>query len=159
MPVVEARVEWEKIERKRLRPRTPNGKFLLRLREVEDYEEIPRRGRLTFHERRQRKARSDAMSNADGMFDRERCRMGLDLKWSLERSHMWRIGITPRAATTVFTRKRWFVQLDMAARGIACCSKYGTSGRIVMHTSALLSPPFGFASDTNPGLWHDPSMS
>jgi hypothetical protein len=30
----------------------------------------------------------------------------------------------------VFTREKWFVQLGMAACGIACCSKCGTSGRI-----------------------------
>src|SRR5260370_33584875 len=32
----------------------------------------------------------------------------------------------------VFTTEKWFVQLGMAARGIACCSKCGTSGRILL---------------------------
>ena len=36
----------------------------------------------------------------------------------------------------VFTREKWFVQLGSAARGIACCSKCGTSGRIVMQAAA-----------------------
>src|SRR5882762_11480133 len=40
----------------------------------------------------------------------------------------------------VFTREKWFVQLDMAARGIACCSKCGTSGRIVIHVQAFQRP-------------------
>jgi hypothetical protein len=31
----------------------------------------------------------------------------------------------------VFTREKWSVQLDMAACGIACCSKCGTSGRMM----------------------------
>jgi hypothetical protein len=30
----------------------------------------------------------------------------------------------------VFTTERWFVQLDMAARGIACRSRASVSGRI-----------------------------
>src|SRR6202030_1202938 len=37
----------------------------------------------------------------------------------------------------VFTKEKWFVQLGMAARGIACCSKCGTSGRIVVQGSAF----------------------
>src|SRR6267378_908612 len=37
----------------------------------------------------------------------------------------------------VFTREKWFVQLGMAARGIACCSKCGTSSRIVMQVPAF----------------------
>ena len=40
----------------------------------------------------------------------------------------------------VFTREKWFVQLGMAARGIACCSKCGTSGRIVIHVQAFQRP-------------------
>src|SRR5580700_6137073 len=40
----------------------------------------------------------------------------------------------------VFTREKWFVQLGMAARGIACCSKCGTSGRIVMQAPAFELP-------------------
>src|SRR5258706_1611183 len=40
----------------------------------------------------------------------------------------------------VFTREKWFVQLGMAARGIACCSKLGTSGRIVMRVPAFKLP-------------------
>src|ERR1700724_3078482 len=40
----------------------------------------------------------------------------------------------------VFTRERWFVQLGMGARGIACCSKCGTSGKIVMQMSAFKLP-------------------
>jgi len=40
----------------------------------------------------------------------------------------------------VFTREKWFVQLGMAARGIACCSKCGTSGRIVMQVQAFKLP-------------------
>src|SRR6267142_1086041 len=40
----------------------------------------------------------------------------------------------------VFTREKWFVQLGMAARGIACCSKLGTSDRIVMQAPAFKLP-------------------
>src|ERR1700730_12442708 len=40
----------------------------------------------------------------------------------------------------VFTREKWFVQLGTAARGIACCSKCGTSGRIVMQVAAFKLP-------------------
>src|SRR5258708_25161437 len=40
----------------------------------------------------------------------------------------------------IFTTERWFVQLDMAARGIACCSKLGTSGRIAMQVAAFKLP-------------------
>src|SRR5229473_2200774 len=40
----------------------------------------------------------------------------------------------------VFTTEKWFVQLGMAARGIACCSKCGTSGRIVMQVPAFKLP-------------------
>src|SRR5437660_11891065 len=40
----------------------------------------------------------------------------------------------------VFTREKWFVQLGMAARGIACCSKCGTSGGIVMQVQAFKLP-------------------
>src|ERR1700681_3040655 len=40
----------------------------------------------------------------------------------------------------VFTREKWFVQLGMAARGIACCSKCGTSGRIVIQVPAFKPP-------------------
>src|ERR1700719_4231876 len=39
----------------------------------------------------------------------------------------------------VFTREKWFVQSGMAARGVACCSKCGTSGTIV-----TLGCPFAF---------------
>jgi hypothetical protein len=40
----------------------------------------------------------------------------------------------------VFTTEKWFVQLGMAARGIACCFKSGTSGRIAMQVSAFKLP-------------------
>src|SRR6266566_5034330 len=40
----------------------------------------------------------------------------------------------------VFTTEKWFVQLGMAARGIACCSKCGTSGRIVIQVPAFKLP-------------------
>src|SRR5258705_6061734 len=40
----------------------------------------------------------------------------------------------------IFTTERWFVQLDMAARGIACCSKLGTSGRITMQVAEFKLP-------------------
>ena len=50
----------------------------------------------------------------------------------------------------VFTTEGWFVQLGMAARGIACCSKCGTSDRIVVQVLAFKVPqfyvPFGFSS-------------
>src|SRR6266404_7881420 len=39
----------------------------------------------------------------------------------------------------VFTTEKWSVQLDMAACGIACCSKCGTSGRIAMPHAAISS--------------------
>jgi hypothetical protein len=38
----------------------------------------------------------------------------------------------------VFTTEKWFVQLGMAVRGIACCSKYGTAGRIAMQMPVRL---------------------
>jgi len=40
----------------------------------------------------------------------------------------------------VLTTKKWFVQSDMAACGIASCSKRGTSGRIVMQVPAFKRP-------------------
>src|SRR6267378_593600 len=40
----------------------------------------------------------------------------------------------------VFTTEKWFVQLGMAARGIACSSKCGTSGRRVMQVPAFKLP-------------------
>ena len=40
----------------------------------------------------------------------------------------------------VFTSEKWFVQLGMAARGIAWCSKCDTSGRIVMQVPAFKLP-------------------
>src|ERR1700691_5344797 len=40
----------------------------------------------------------------------------------------------------IFTKEKWFVQLGMAARGIACCSKGGTSGRTVMQVPAFKLP-------------------
>src|SRR5580704_16167634 len=43
---------------------------------------------------------------------------------------------SPRA----FTTEKWFVQLDMAARGIACSSKRGTSGGTVMQARAFEVP-------------------
>lgn len=44
------------------------------------------------------------------------------------------------ARLRVFTTEKWFVQLGMAARGIACCSKCGTPGRIVMRCRRLSVP-------------------
>ena len=43
----------------------------------------------------------------------------------------------------VFTTEKWFVQLGMAGRGIACCSKCGTSGRIVIQMPAFKLPVYG----------------
>src|SRR6267154_3050639 len=40
----------------------------------------------------------------------------------------------------VFTTEKWFVQLGMAARGIACCSKCGISDRTVMQVPAFKVP-------------------
>src|ERR1700686_2080842 len=40
----------------------------------------------------------------------------------------------------VFTTEKWFVQLGMAARGIACCSKCGASGKIAMQAPAFELP-------------------
>src|SRR5258708_37291146 len=40
----------------------------------------------------------------------------------------------------VFTTEKWLVQLGMAARGIACCSKCGTSGRIAIQVPAFKLP-------------------
>src|SRR6266404_4077299 len=40
----------------------------------------------------------------------------------------------------VFTTEKWFVQLGMAARGIACCSKCDPSGGIVMQVPAFELP-------------------
>ena len=40
----------------------------------------------------------------------------------------------------VFTTEKWFVKLGMAARGIACCSKCGSSGRIVRQVPAFKLP-------------------
>jgi len=40
----------------------------------------------------------------------------------------------------VFTTEKWFVQLGMAACGIACCSKCGPSGRILMQVRAFELP-------------------
>src|SRR5882762_1434653 len=39
----------------------------------------------------------------------------------------------------VFTTKKWFVQLGMAARGIACCSKCDAAGRIATQVPVRLS--------------------
>src|SRR5258708_35186679 len=50
----------------------------------------------------------------------------------------------------VFTREKWFVQLGMAARGIACCSKLGTSGRIVMQVPAFKLPACSRVTGNNP---------
>jgi hypothetical protein len=41
---------------------------------------------------------------------------------------------------SVFTTEKWFVQLGMAARGIACISKRGTSGGIPMQVPAFKLP-------------------
>src|SRR5258705_113602 len=55
----------------------------------------------------------------------------------------------------VFTTEKWFVQLGMAARGIACCSKCGTSGRIAIQVPAFKLPACSRVTD-NPEVISSP---